>query len=397
MTPLHYASCPLTPTQVSYAQIDREALSIYWTVKRFHLFVYGKEFKVITDHKPLVSLFNNPSSKPSARIERWLLELQQYRFNMEYRPGASNPADYASRHLVGDPESHSFDVESEEHISFVARNAVPKAVILSEIESATAKDSVRQCFMSAVKSGCWHKAPPDVSLSELSRYEQVKEQLTCTDTGVFPAVLLLKRPVRNKLPQANHIDPVAEIVRERDSSQKLKMKAHADNKAYVKPCNISPGEAVLVKRPFSVSKGGAVYDPTPMTVVSKKGSMITAKGENRTVTRNSPFFKNVYQPAVNQGNDESQNIGFGSSADKECIQEPPPALESSNVPGPDPSDPPNTQHVKADLPSSSNLVPVPMSQTQTIHHRCADHPGREFPERFWTYSLSLSWNCGLKV
>ena len=37
-------------------------------------------------------LFNNPSSKPSARIERWLLELQQYCFTVEYRPGASNPA-----------------------------------------------------------------------------------------------------------------------------------------------------------------------------------------------------------------------------------------------------------------------------------------------------------------
>ena len=105
VTPLHYASCPLTPTQARYPQIDREALSIYWAVKHFHLFMYGKEFKVITDHKPLVSFFSNPSSKPSARIERWLLELQQYRFTVEYRPGSSNPADYASRHPVGDPES----------------------------------------------------------------------------------------------------------------------------------------------------------------------------------------------------------------------------------------------------------------------------------------------------
>ena len=115
-------------------------------------------------------------------------------------------------------------------------------------------------------------------------------------TSVAPAVLLLKRPVRNKLPQANHIDPVAEIVCERDSSQKLKMKAHADNKAHVKPCNISRGKAVLVKRMFLVLKGGTLHDPTPMTVVSKKGSMITAEGENRTVTRNSSFFKNVHQP-----------------------------------------------------------------------------------------------------
>ena len=164
------------------------------------------------------------------------------------------------------------------------------------------------------------------------------------------------------------------------------MKAHADKKAYVKPCNISPGEAVLVKRTFSVSKGRTVYDPTPMTVVSKKGSMIAADGENRTVTRNSSLCKNIYPPAVNEGNDESQNSGFGSSADKECIQEPPPALESSNIPGTNPSDTPNTQHVKHDLPSASNFVPVPVSQTlnPVIHHRCADHPGDELAERFWT-------------
>ena len=36
----------------------------------------------------------SPSSKPSARIEHWLLDLQQYRFTVEYRPGVSNPADY---------------------------------------------------------------------------------------------------------------------------------------------------------------------------------------------------------------------------------------------------------------------------------------------------------------
>ena len=108
-----------------------------------------------------------------------------------------------------------------------------------------------------------------------------------------------------------------------------------------------------------------MYDPISMTVVSKKGSMITAEGDNRTGTRNSSFFKNIYPPAVNQGNDESQNSGFGSSTDEECIQELTPAFESSNAPGPNSLDPPNTRHVKDDLPSSSNLVPVPVSQTQT--------------------------------
>ena len=69
---------------------------------------------------------------------------------------------------MGDPESHNYDVESEEHISFAARNAIPKAVTLYEIESATAKDIILQAVMSAVKSGCWHKVPLEKSLSDLS-------------------------------------------------------------------------------------------------------------------------------------------------------------------------------------------------------------------------------------
>ena len=53
---------------------------------------------------------------------------------------------------------------------------------MSEVESATATDPVLQAVISAMKSGCCHKVPPGVSLSELSRYKQVKDQLTCTHT-----------------------------------------------------------------------------------------------------------------------------------------------------------------------------------------------------------------------
>ena len=73
-----------------------------------------------------------------------------------------------------------------------------------------------------------------------------------------------------------------------------------------------------------------------MTVASKKGSMITTEGENHTEITNSPFFKNVYQPAINLENDESQSNSFGSLAYEECIQEPAATLESSNVPGQNP-------------------------------------------------------------
>ena len=95
-------------------------------------------------------------------------------------------------------------------------------------------------------------------------------------TGVAPSTLFLKRAVLNKLPQCASADPVAEIVRKRDTDQKWKMKYHADRKNYHKPCDLSVGESVLVKRPFTASKSHTPYKSNPMTIVTRKGSMISA-------------------------------------------------------------------------------------------------------------------------
>ncbi len=81
--PLYYASRALTVTEQNYSQIEREALAVYWGINRFNLYLYGGEFVVVTDHKPLLPLFNKPNSKPQARIERWVIGLQGYRYELK--------------------------------------------------------------------------------------------------------------------------------------------------------------------------------------------------------------------------------------------------------------------------------------------------------------------------
>lgn len=95
-----YASRALSDVERRYSQTEREALAIVWSCKHFHLYIYGKEFTMVTDHKPLELIWNNPRSKPPARIERWGLRLQPYNLKIEYRKGTDNPADYMSRHPI---------------------------------------------------------------------------------------------------------------------------------------------------------------------------------------------------------------------------------------------------------------------------------------------------------
>jgi len=71
-----YASKALNPTQQRYAQTEREALAIIWGCEHFRMYLLGAHFTVITDHKPLISIFNKPTSSLSAIMERWMLRKQ---------------------------------------------------------------------------------------------------------------------------------------------------------------------------------------------------------------------------------------------------------------------------------------------------------------------------------
>ena len=140
-----YASRLLTDVESRYSQTEREALAITWAILHFHLYVTGKEFTVITDHKPLEAIFNKPLIQPPARIERWLLKLQLYDFTVIYQPGKSNPADYMSRHPIPSTAVSTREQSiAENYVNSICMKSVPKPVPLGSITSATKEDKAIQ-------------------------------------------------------------------------------------------------------------------------------------------------------------------------------------------------------------------------------------------------------------
>jgi len=91
-----YASRTLNGAEKNYSATELECLAVVWGIRHFRGYLEGYEFTVITDHQALRWLQKLES--PTGRLGRWMLELQQYSFDVKYRRGRLNRvADALSR------------------------------------------------------------------------------------------------------------------------------------------------------------------------------------------------------------------------------------------------------------------------------------------------------------
>ena len=60
--PIAFASRTLSCSEVNYSQIEKEELAIICGVHKFHQYLYGKPFVLVTDHKPLTTLLGSKTS-----------------------------------------------------------------------------------------------------------------------------------------------------------------------------------------------------------------------------------------------------------------------------------------------------------------------------------------------
>ncbi|XP_033126304.1 uncharacterized protein K02A2.6-like [Anneissia japonica] len=135
--PIAFASRTLSNSEQNYAQIEREALSIVYGVRKFHKYLYGRRFVLITDHKPLTAILNPESPVPTlaaARMQRWALLLSAYKYDIVYRKSNDHcNADMLSRLPTKDSRDEHVEVN---YFSYV--DDLP--ITANDIGKATIKD-----------------------------------------------------------------------------------------------------------------------------------------------------------------------------------------------------------------------------------------------------------------
>ena len=82
-----FARKSLMGTESRYSNIECEALGILHGLEKFHHYCFSREVLMITDNKPLVSMFKKDVATLSQCIQCILLKIHQCRVQIIYKPG----------------------------------------------------------------------------------------------------------------------------------------------------------------------------------------------------------------------------------------------------------------------------------------------------------------------
>ncbi|KAK2578442.1 hypothetical protein KPH14_001059 [Odynerus spinipes] len=150
---IQYASSTLSETQKKYAQIDKEAYSIIFGIKKFHQYLYGNKFTLYTDHRPLVHILAPSKSLPlysAMRMQHYALFLRGFNYTIKYKnTKLHSNADCLSRLPIANYNKNTCDVVDVHQID--TTQSLP--VTFEELVTATRQDVNLKEIVHSIETG----------------------------------------------------------------------------------------------------------------------------------------------------------------------------------------------------------------------------------------------------
>ena len=192
--PIAYASKTLSSAERKYSQIEREALSLIFGVKKFHNYLYGRTFLLVTDHKPLLTIFGPKKCIPvmaANRLQRWAIILAAYTYDIQYKPTAKHGnADILSRLPIPEDQQDEQDHSESSELNLIHAVQLEQLPLKAiDIAKATEKDPVLAKVYHFIQHG-WPESKSNLDMA-LHPYFVRRLQLTVQSGCILNSLQVL--------------------------------------------------------------------------------------------------------------------------------------------------------------------------------------------------------------
>ena len=199
--PIGYASRTLTKSEKNYSQLEKEGLSCIFGIKKFHDYLFGRPFELVTAHEPLLGLLKEDhatSPQASAWIKRWSLFLAGYEYSLVFRNTSAHTNAGALSRLPLPEEPAKTLLEPE--LVLLAEHLAYSPVTSSDIRNWTRRDSKLSRVLQNVQQGWPRDGDPT-----LEPYSSRQLELSSYDGCILWGTrIIIPRPGRESVLQELH-------------------------------------------------------------------------------------------------------------------------------------------------------------------------------------------------
>ena len=202
--PVMFVSWALTGAEKNYQNLERECLAMIWGMEKFHYFLYGKQFTLETNQKPLVSIYRKHMVEISPRIQRLIVRSFPYQpFDAQYRKGMEIPlADALSRVTLTPVEEDGIQLPIVA-VNLITSNLPVSSTEIELIHEETSNDPTLTLLRHYIHMG-WpidHRMLPQ----ELHTFWNYREDLSMENGLITKGVrLLIPSTLRRKVLEQIH-------------------------------------------------------------------------------------------------------------------------------------------------------------------------------------------------
>lgn len=184
--PIAFASRTLSKAEKNYSHIIKEATAIYWGVHKFFHYCYGRKFTLITDNKPLSSIFHPSKSLPpltATRMLHYAVFLSGFDYSIQHRKASDHVnVDYLSRFPVNNTYNElSDDSVSDKYLLQVQMNSLP--VTSNQVRKETLSDPELLLVYNALQTSSYITKP--------EQYKGLEGELTIENGCLFRGVRVI--------------------------------------------------------------------------------------------------------------------------------------------------------------------------------------------------------------